>query len=146
MADSCVFCAIVEGRIPSHKIYEGERVLAFLDVHPSTPGHTLIIPKVHVTRVEDLEREDAEALFKALHGLVGGIQRAMGAPASTIGINNGRESGQEIPHVHIHVIPRSTEDRGSIIQGIANSSVSSDPEEMSRIAERIRASISRQRK
>ena len=146
MTDSCVFCAIVEGRIPSHKIYEGERVLAFLDVHPSTPGHTLVIPKTHVARVEDLEREDAKALFKALQGLVGGIQSAMGAPASTIGINNGRESGQEIPHVHIHVIPRSTGDRGGIIQGIASSSVSSDPEEMSRIAERIRASISRQRK
>ncbi len=145
MADSCVFCAIVEGRIPSHKIYEGERVLAFLDVHPSTPGHTLIIPKAHVARVEDLEREDAEALFKALHGLVGGIQSVMGAPASTIGINNGRESGQEIPHVHIHVIPRSTGDRGGIIQGIARSSVSPDQEEMSRIAERIRASTSSQR-
>jgi len=146
MAESCIFCAIVEGRIPSHKIYEGERVLAFLDVHPSTLGHTLVIPKVHVARVEDLEREDAKALFKALHGLVGGIQRAMGAPASTIGINNGRESGQEIPHVHIHVIPRSTGDRGGIVQGIASSSVSSDQEELSDIAERIRASISDQRK
>ena len=144
MVDTCVFCAIVEGRIPSHKVYEDERTLAFLDLHPSTPGHTLIIPKAHVARVEDLKREDAEALFKTLHGLVGGIQKAMDAPASTIGINNGRESGQEVPHVHIHVIPRSTRDRGGIIQGIARSSRRFDQEEMSGITERIRASISDQ--
>jgi histidine triad (HIT) family protein len=144
MDDSCVFCAIVAGRIPSHKIYEDERTLAFLDLHPSTPGHTLIIPKAHVARVEDLNMEDAEALFKTLHGLVGGIQRAMLAPASTIGINNGRESGQEAPHVHIHVIPRSTGDRGGIIQGIARSSRRFDQEELSGIAERIRGSLSGQ--
>ena len=140
MSERCVFCAIVDGRIPSHKVYEDERTLAFLDIHPSTPGHTLIIPKAHVARVEDLSHEDAEALFRTLHSLIGGIQEAMGAPASTIGINNGRESGQEVPHVHIHVIPRSAGDRGGIIQGIAHISGGSD-DEISYIAERIRASI-----
>jgi histidine triad (HIT) family protein len=141
MSGSCVFCAIIEGRIPSHKVYEDERTLAFLDIHPSAPGHTLIIPKAHVARIEDLDREDAKDLFKTLHGLVGGIQKAMGVPASTIGINNGRESGQEVPHVHIHVIPRSQGDRGGIIQGIARSSGRPDQVEMSGIADRIRASI-----
>jgi len=141
MSERCVFCAIVDGRIPSHKVYEDERTLAFLDIHPSAPGHTLVIPKAHVAKVEDLDGVDAEALFRTLHGLVGGIQEAMGAPASTIGINNGRESGQEVPHVHIHVIPRSAGDRGGIIQGIAHVSGGSD-EEISYIAERIRASIS----
>ena len=142
MVETCVFCAIVEGKIPSHKVYEDESVFAFLDIHPSAPGHTLIIPKAHVARVEDMSREDAGALFRALHGLVGGIQRAMGAPASTIGINNGRESGQEVPHVHIHVIPRHPGDRGGMIQGIARSSGSPDQEELRGIAEKIRASIS----
>jgi histidine triad (HIT) family protein len=145
ISDICVFCAIIAGKIPAFKVHEDERTLAFLDIHPSSPGHTLIIPKAHVARVEDLSREDAAALFKTLHGLVGGIQRAMGAPASTIGINNGRESGQEVPHVHIHVIPRYTGDRGGIIQGIARSSRRLDQEEMKSIAERIRVSISDQR-
>jgi hypothetical protein len=58
MSGSCVFCAIVEGRIPSHKVHEDERTLAFLDIHPSAPGHTLIIPKAHVARIEDLDREE----------------------------------------------------------------------------------------
>jgi histidine triad (HIT) family protein len=146
VADRCVFCAIIEGKIPAYKVHEDERTLAFLDIHPSSPGHTLIIPKDHVARVEDLRKEDSEALFKTLHGLVGGIQEAMGAPASTIGINNGRESGQEVPHVHIHVIPRYTGDRGGIIQGIARASERPDQNEMISIAERIRASISDQRK
>ncbi len=109
-----------------------------MDIHPSAPGHTLVIPKAHVARVEGLSEEDASALFKTLHRLVGKIQEAMDAPASTIGINNGRESGQEVPHVHIHVIPRSRGDRGGIIQGIARSHRRPSGDEMRSIAERIR--------
>ena len=138
MADSCVFCAIIGGRIPSHKVYEDEKTLAFLDIHPSAPGHTLVIPKAHISRVEDLPEEDARYLFTALHRIVGRIQESVGATASTIGINNGRESGQEIPHVHIHVIPRAKGDRGGIIQGLAQSPSRPDQAEMERIAEKIR--------
>ena len=138
MSESCIFCRIIRGEIPSYKIYEDERTLAFLDISPSAPGHTLIIPKAHVARVEDLPQEDAEALFNTLHGLVGGIQDAIEVPSSTIGINNGPESGQEVPHVHIHVIPRTRGDRGRIIQGLVQSLDRPSVEEMLRIAERIR--------
>jgi histidine triad (HIT) family protein len=138
MSDRCVFCRIIEGKIPAHRIYEDERALAFLDIHPSAPGHTLIIPKAHVARVEDLSEEDAGALFAALHMLVGRIQEAVDAPASTIGINNGRESGQEVPHVHIHVIPRHMGDRGGIIQGIARGGARPGERGLAVIAERIR--------
>ncbi len=138
MSERCIFCRIIRGETPSYKIYEDERTLAFLDISPSAPGHTLIIPKAHVARVEDLSEEDAEALFNTLHGLVGGIQDAMEVPSSTIGINNGPESGQEVPHVHIHVIPRTRGDRGRIIQGLVQSLDRPSAEEMLRIAERIR--------
>ncbi|UCH58086.1 MAG: HIT family protein [Candidatus Bathyarchaeota archaeon] len=138
MSGQCVFCRIIRGEIPSEKVYEDERALAFLDIHPSTPGHTLVIPKTHVSRIEDLSEEDASALFRVLHRLVGRIQSAVGAPASTIGINNGQESGQEVPHIHIHVIPRSRSDRGGIIQGIARPQRHIGREELSQIAERIR--------
>ena len=141
MSRECVFCRIVRGEIPSHKVYEDENTLAFLDIHPSTPGHTLIIPKAHIARVEDLLEGDAEALFGALHRIVGGIQEAVGASASTIGINNGRESGQEVPHVHIHVIPRYTGDRGGIIQGVTRYPGKPNQKDMAVIAEKIRASI-----
>ena len=138
MGRRCIFCRIVRGEVRAHKLYEDDRALAFLDIHPSAPGHTLIIPKAHVERVEGLSEEDAEALFKALHRLVGRIQAAVEAPASTIGVNNGPEGGQEVPHVHIHVIPRFRGDRGGIIQGVARSGRRPSEEEMSRIAERIR--------
>jgi histidine triad (HIT) family protein len=140
MSRECVFCRIIGGEIPSHNVYEDENTLAFLDIHPSTPGHTLIIPKAHITMVEDLPEEDAEALFRTLHKIVGGIQEAVEVSASTIGINNGRESGQEVPHIHIHVIPRSRGDRGGIIQGIARGH-RPDNDEMIEIAEKIRLKI-----
>jgi histidine triad (HIT) family protein len=141
MADSCVFCAIVEGRIPSHKVYEDEKTLAFLDIHPSALGHTLVIPKAHIARVEDLPGEDARSLFAALHKIVGRIQEATGTPASTIGINNGRESGQEVPHIHIHIIPRNQGDKGGIIQGVSRPHRRLNDEEMVRIANNIRKRI-----
>lgn len=137
MKGNCIFCRIIGGEVPALKVYEDERTLAFLDIHPSTPGHTLVLPKAHVVRVEDLSVEDAEALFHALHRVVGPIQKAVDAPASTVGINNGPESGQVVPHLHIHVIPRFRGDRGGIIQGIARRGRPSR-EEMRRIAERIR--------
>ncbi len=140
MSRECVFCRIIKGEIISHKVYEDENTLAFLDIHPSTPGHTLIVPKAHIARVEDLSEGDAEVLFGILHKVVGGIQEAVGAPASTIGVNNGRESGQEVPHVHIHVIPRSRGDKGGIIQGIARGH-RPDNDEMIEIAEKIRRKI-----
>jgi histidine triad (HIT) family protein len=140
MSDRCVFCRIVEAKTHAHVVYEDERALAFLDIHPSAPGHTLIIPKTHVARVEDLTEEDARALFAALHKLVGRVQDAVGAPASTIGINNGRESGQEVPHVHIHIIPRRASDRGGIIQGVARGGARPGEGDLAAVAKRIRQS------
>jgi histidine triad (HIT) family protein len=136
----CLFCSIVRGEISAHKIYESDKVLAFLDKYPSAPGHTLIIPKTHISRVEDLTLEDAKAVFLALHNLVGGIQEAMGAPASTIGINNGREAGQEVPHVHIHIIPRNSRSEGGIIQGIVDKS-KSPRQDLEDVAKKIREKL-----
>ena len=141
MSDSCIFCRIARGEVPSHSVYEDESTLAFLDINPSAPGHTLIIPKAHVTRVEDLSEEDAEALFRALHTLVGGVQEAVEAPASSVGINNGPESGQEVPHVHIHIIPRTRGDRGGIMQGLVRTTGRPSGEAMLDIAERIRERV-----
>jgi histidine triad (HIT) family protein len=141
LTQSCIFCRIVRGEIPAYRVYEDERALAFLDINPSAPGHTLIIPKAHVARVEDLSQEDAEALFRALHTLVRGIQEATEAPASSVGINNGPESGQEVPHVHIHVIPRKRGDRGGIMQGLVSTTGRPGDEELRSVAERIREKV-----
>ena len=136
----CIFCSIIDGKTSAHKVYEDDRALAFLDNHPSAPGHTLVIPKAHVRNVEDLSEDDARAVFMALHKVVGGVQEAMNAPASTIGINNGPEAGQEIPHLHIHIIPRSSRGEGGIIQSIVRRSGGSGS--LSENAEKIKEALS----
>jgi histidine triad (HIT) family protein len=134
---ACLFCGIIEGSVQAHRLYEDDGVLAFLDARPAAPGHTLLIPKTHAARVEDLSPEQAAALFKALHRIAGSIREAVSCDATTIGINNGPGSGQVIPHVHIHVIPRRRGDRGGIIQRLGSGG-SGDP---AKIAEAIRARI-----
>ena len=91
---------------------------------------------MHVTNLEDLTRKDAETVFKTLYQLVNILQKAVGAPASTIVINNGPESGQEIPHLHVHIIPRFTNNDGRSKQ-LKGSSLP-NIEEMKQIAENIR--------
>ncbi|MCW4048627.1 MAG: HIT family protein [Candidatus Bathyarchaeota archaeon] len=108
MSEDCLFCRIAKNKEPNYRVYEDDNVVAFLDIHPISDGHTLLIPKTHAVMVEDLPDEDYQALFNALKKLIKPIQNAMNATDSNITINNGRKAGQIIPHVHIHVIPRTS--------------------------------------
>ena len=132
----CVFCRIAEGSLPSHRVYEDPRVVAFLDAAPAAAGHTLVIPRVHVARVEDLTQEDAEALFGAVHRLVKPVREAVVAQAATIGVNDGPGSGQEIPHVHVHIIPRNPRDGLGIIQRVG---ARMSQQQLAETAEKIRS-------
>ncbi len=133
----CLICSIVEGKIPAQKVYEDERCLAFLDIRPAAPGHTMLVPKTHASRIEDLSPEDAQALFGALRKILGPIREAMGADATTVGANNGPGSGQEVSHVHIHILPRRRMDRGGIIQQLGPG----DSGDVAVNAEKIRVKI-----
>jgi len=135
----CLFCAISAGKIPAHVVYEDDRAMAFLDIHPSAPGHTLIIPKTHAARIEDLSAEDAAALFSALHRLAKPIREAVEAEAATVGINDGPGSGQEVPHVHVHVIPRRRGDGGTLIQLVARTGTRGTS--LADVADKIRKKI-----
>jgi histidine triad (HIT) family protein len=110
----CIFCKIIEKESSAYRVYEDDMTLAFLDIHPRSDGHTLIIPKTHVSRLEDLSEDFNQALFKTLKKIIKPIQKAMRVSALNIVINNGREAGQIIPHVHIHVIPRKGRVKGTI--------------------------------
>ncbi|MFW6110505.1 MAG: HIT family protein [Thermoproteota archaeon] len=139
MKKDCIFCKIIEGEIQANKIFEDEETLAFLDAHPLARGHTLVIPKTHISKFEELPGREAETLFKNIHTLVPKIQRAVEAPSSTIAINNGPESGQEIPHVHVHIIPRFKGDEGGPIHSIMKRKPPLPQEEMKKIAQKIRS-------
>jgi histidine triad (HIT) family protein len=105
---SCIFCRIVEGRIPSRKVYEDEEILAFHDIHPWAPVHFLLIPKEHITSMAHVEDRHAGMLGR-LMSLVPRLARQEGCRPYPEGgfrivCNTGEEGGQEVPHVHFHVI------------------------------------------
>jgi len=133
----CIFCRIIEGTAPSHVIYEDDLTLAFLDINPISDGHTLIVTKAHEARLENLNAENYHALFKTLHKILGPVQRAMDAPAASIGINNGREAGQLVPHIHIHVVPRETAGKRMFSDAVSRIKPRS-PEYFREVADRIR--------
>jgi histidine triad (HIT) family protein len=103
---SCIFCRIIQGNIEAEVVAREPRVVAFLDVSPLADGHVLVVPEAHVARVEDLSPSDADALFRAVVAIAGPAREAVGAAGSTIGVNNGEATGQTVPHVHVHIVPR----------------------------------------
>ncbi|MEE9585302.1 MAG: HIT family protein [Nitrososphaerales archaeon] len=143
MREDCVFCKIIKGEIPSYKLFEDGKTFAMLDRHPLTNGHTLVIPKTHTARVEELDSEDAKSLFATVQRIIGPILRSVDAEASTIGINDGPEAGQVVPHVHIHIVPRSGGDGGGTIHSIIGRRLSIDDRSVSDVAERIQSEISK---
>jgi len=102
----CIFCRIVAGEIPAEVVASDDHATAFLDITPLADGHTVVVPRAHVATIEELGAADADALFRIVRRLAGPVRRAVGAPGSTIGINNGAATGQSIPHVHVHIVPR----------------------------------------
>ena len=103
---SCIFCRIVAGEVPAEVVAREPEVTAFLDVQPLADGHTLVVPKAHVAHIEDLTPPQADALFRAVTRLARPVREGVGAVGTTIGVNNGEATGQTIPHVHVHIVPR----------------------------------------
>lgn len=114
----CIFCAIAKADIPSAKVYEDDRVFAFLDINPLRRGHVLVIPRNHVERLEDAPPEDAAALMKAARLIVNQLKGLTGDPDATVAINNGPGAGQEVPHLHLHIVPRAPEDTAGPIHAL----------------------------
>lgn len=102
---TCVFCKIVAGQIPSKKVYEDEELLAFHDIHPWAPVHFLIIPKAHLASMEDVQPERDSALLGRMMALAPRLAREQGATGGfRLQVNTGVDGGQEVPHLHLHVI------------------------------------------
>jgi len=105
MADT-IFGKILRGEIPCHKLYEDERVLAFLDVAPLSPGHTLVIPKEPAVTIDQLSDESAAAIGRVLPRLARAIMRVTGTSDYNVLQNNGSAAHQVVMHVHFHIIPK----------------------------------------
>jgi histidine triad (HIT) family protein len=105
--EPCIFCQIVERKLPAHIVYEDDEILAFLDIRPISPGHALVIPKKHVASLAELEAPLDGRLFH-IAGKIAAALRISGLRVDGINVwlADGKAAFQEIPHIHIHVIPR----------------------------------------
>lgn len=106
MKNNCVFCAIAAGEIPSFKVYEDERVFAFLDINPFSKGHVLVIPKEHSANLIETSEETLGVLLSAVKKVAIGVKNALGCEGFNILQNNGEAAGQTVMHIHFHIVPR----------------------------------------
>ena len=109
----CIFCKIIEGKISSKKVYEDENVLAFLDVSPVNIGHMLVIPKKHFETIDLMDDKSLCEINKVILRLSKGILKIY--EGMNVMQNNGSVAGQEVPHVHFHLIPRHSGDGYKLI-------------------------------
>ncbi|KKU73690.1 MAG: Histidine triad (HIT) protein [Parcubacteria group bacterium GW2011_GWA2_47_26] len=105
MAD-CIFCKIIRGELPCSKVYEDDKVVAFLDIHPVRDGHTLVVPKIHCDNLLDCDPEVLANMIRATQKVARAVVSATGASGFNLGVNSGRAAGQVIFHLHLHIIPR----------------------------------------
>lgn len=104
MSESCIFCKIVAGEIPSRKVYEDELVYAFHDINPARPVHILVVPKAHITSLAHTTAADEPVLGRLL-GVAQQIAVEQGSPDGfRVIINTGRVGQQEVPHLHAHIV------------------------------------------
>lgn len=115
--NDCLFCKIVEGKIPANKVYETDKILAFLDITPVNEGHTLVIPKEHYENLFELPDNLLEKIAIELKHIGKAVQKATNSGGINIAMNNREAAGQIIPHAHFHIIPRYLADGQKLMHG-----------------------------
>lgn len=106
----CIFCKIIAKEIPSYKIYEDDYSLAFLDINPVNPGHALVISKTHAATLEEIEADDLQKLILVVKIVGRLLKDKLGYAGYNVNISNDPVAGQEVPHLHFHLIPRQAGD------------------------------------
>ncbi len=129
---ACVFCRIIAGDLPSHTVFENEYCVAFLDVNPVTDGHVMVVPRHHCGEVEALPAASYAGVMEGVARVSAGLRRSLNASATTIGINNGPDAGQVVPHVHVHLFPRTATDGGASLHAVLRAKTHHSLEEVSR--------------
>ena len=134
----CVFCKIAKKEILAKIVTETEKSIAFLDAFPLSRGHTLIIPKHHYEKVQDITFDDNTDLFETLHKVIAKVDKITGS--TLLAIHNGKESGQEIPHVHVHLIPRSKDDSAGAVHSMFSKTPELSESEIDELCTKLRIS------
>ncbi len=116
----CFFCKIINKEAPAEIIYEDANAMAFLDIHPKAPGHTMVVPKIHAETILDLPKEEVGELFGAVKKITELLDKSLKPDGFTIGINHGEASGRIVEHLHIHIVPRWYNDGGGSIHSVVD--------------------------
>ena len=117
----CIFCKIISKEIPARILHETTHSICFLDDFPLTKGHVLVIPKNHHEKIQNLNVDENTDLFSLVHLMISKVDSITGS--TLIAIHNGKEAGQEIPHLHVHLVPRDSSDSGGPIHSMFDSSI-----------------------
>jgi len=134
----CIFCKIAKKEIPSKIITETKNSIAFLDAFPLSRGHMLVIPKCHYEKVQDMTDMDNTDLFNTVHKVISKVDKLTGA--TLLAVHNGKDSGQEIPHVHVHLIPRHPSDHAGPVHDMFKDRPKLSDEELDELSAKIKSS------
>jgi len=132
--EDCIFCKIVKGDIPCSKVYEDENVLSFFDISPANKGHTLVIPKKHYEKFNEMPEDEASTLMSAANKVSKAVEKAIEPEGYSILINNGKAAGQEVGHVHLHIMPKYEKDDFKLLWTHSNY----EEGEMGKVLEKIK--------
>jgi len=131
--ENCLFCKLVDNKIPSLRVYEDDDAISFMELNPSAPGHVMVILKKHGNNIMEYSQEELGKLMASVQTVAKKIEKALRPDSITIGINHKERKG--VPHLHVHLIPRWEDDKGGVIQSV----VKNPPKESREvIAEKIR--------
>ena len=132
----CIFCKIVSKEIPTKILVETESCIGFLDAFPLTKGHALVIPKRHYEKLQDLPINVNTEVFSTVHSLISKVDSLTGA--TLVAVHIGKQSGQEIPHVHVHLIPRSEDDSAGAVHSMFSKKPDLSESEIEELCDKLR--------
>ena len=132
----CIFCKIVSKEIPTKILKETSMSISFLDAFPLAKGHVLVIPKKHHQKIQDMSNDENTDLFSLVHQMVSKVDTMTGA--TLVAIHNGKEAGQEIPHVHVHLVPRKEGDSAGAIHSMFNSALQLSESEIDEVYDKLK--------
>ena len=132
----CIFCRIVSKEIPTKILIETESCIGFLDAFPLAKGHAIVIPKKHYEKLQDLPIDINTGVFSAVHSLISKVDSLTGA--TLVAVHNGKDSGQEIPHVHVHLIPRNKDDSAGAVHSMFSQKPELSESEIDELCSKLR--------
>ena len=132
----CIFCKIIAGDISAKILKETPNSISFLDAFPLAKGHVLVIPKNHHQKIQDMSDDENTDLFSLVHLMVSKVDSMTGA--TLVAIHNGKEAGQEVPHVHVHLVPRSIDDSAGPIHSMFNSTLKISESEIEELHNKLK--------